>query len=40
MVDLYLPVAEEEPGVPYIWDEEDEDLLNSSMADMEIEETV
>jgi len=38
MIDLYLPPAAEEVLVPYAWDEEDEELLASSMQDMESEE--
>ena len=38
MADLYLPREEETPGTPYAWDEEDEELLASSMKDMETEE--
>jgi hypothetical protein len=38
LVDLYLPQVEEPPIVPYAWDDEDEELLSSSMQDMELEE--
>jgi hypothetical protein len=38
MIDLYLPPASEEHLVPYAWSEIDEELLASSMADMESEE--
>jgi hypothetical protein len=38
MIDLYLPPAAEEKLVPYSWSEEDEELLASSMEDMESEE--
>ncbi|MGI8992168.1 MAG: hypothetical protein ACR2I2_21635 [Bryobacteraceae bacterium] len=33
MVDLYLPPVEETPDIPYQWDEEDDELLASSMRD-------
>jgi hypothetical protein len=38
MIDLYLPPAAEEPLIPYNWSEEDEELLASSMQDLESEE--
>jgi hypothetical protein len=38
MVDLYLPPAVEPEMAPYAWDSEDEDLLASSMEDIEQEE--
>ena len=38
MIDLYLPAAPEEHLVPYAWSELDEQLLASSMEDMESEE--
>jgi len=38
MVDLYLPPAAEENLEPYAWSDEDEELLASSMEDMESEE--
>ena len=38
MIDLYLPTAPEEKLVPYVWGELDEELLASSMEDMESEE--
>jgi hypothetical protein len=38
MIDLYLPPAQEEHLVPYAWSELDEELLASSMQDMESEE--
>lgn len=37
MIDLYLPQAAEERLIPYTWSEEDEELLASSMEDMEAE---
>jgi hypothetical protein len=37
MIDLYLPPATEEQLVPYTWTEDDEELLASSMEDMESE---
>jgi hypothetical protein len=38
MIDVYLPPATEDRLVPYSWNEEDEELLASSMEDMEFEE--
>jgi hypothetical protein len=38
MIDLYLPPVAEEHLEPYSWGEEDEELLASSMEDMESEE--
>ena len=38
MIDLYLPPAVEEKLEPYAWTSEDEELLASSMEDMETEE--
>ncbi|MGD0618514.1 MAG: hypothetical protein ABSB67_12715 [Bryobacteraceae bacterium] len=38
IVDLYLPPAPEPELTPYAWDEEDDELLASSMQDMELEE--
>ena len=38
MVDLYLPPVEELPSDPYAWDAEDDELLASSMRDIELEE--
>ena len=36
-LNLYLPPATEEQLVPYTWTEDDEELLASSMEDMESE---
>jgi hypothetical protein len=38
MIDLFLPPVTEEKLAPYVWDNEDEELLASSMQDMETEE--
>jgi hypothetical protein len=38
MIDLYLPPAAEEHLEPYAWSADDEELLTSSMEDMESEE--
>jgi hypothetical protein len=34
ILDLYLPPADEEKLEPYVWSEEDDELLASSMEDM------
>lgn len=38
MVDLFLPPTGVSPLAPYVWDKEDDELLASSMEDMEAEE--
>lgn len=38
MVNVYLPLAEEPPIEPYKWGAEDDELLASSMRDLELEE--
>jgi hypothetical protein len=38
IVDLYLPPVEETDLQPYVWDQEDEELVSSSMLDLKSEE--